>query len=425
MADWSPLAEDDPLPGDPLGVAQLICHLREEALAIADTTVQLTGLDSGLWKGDAATAFRQRQESLQPDLDLVGRRIYGTIQSLDAFGRAVQDAQSQGRRALADALDAEDKIKRAQLGLETMSRQEIAPGEPATSGPLARPAPGPVWGPNWQGQLDEAEAQIASARRLFADACEVYRTAEHRCEKQLEEVAHDDLTDRKKRGFLGSIGHAVTNIADHFTDLEKFSDLLGATAAVVGVASMVPGLQFLAPVGLVTSGLKTLVDINLAATGRQGWGEVGKDALGLALFGASRVATVAARGSVASKAAGELKTAKFAARMGKIGDMVKKVEDGGPLLTGRSAYRFITERSPKLLKVFGDDQFAGRLPSWRRSLYAMRHLDLGLPEAESLRIAPRAVKWAFAAQSIDVGGAVMGSHGLGNLMENREEGRPR
>lgn len=249
--NWAPLAEDDPLPGDPQGVAQLISLLRDEALALSDTATQLRGIDAGtIWHGDAATAFRQRQEHLQPDLELVGNRIYNTTQALDQLGRAMDAAQSEARRALSSARDAEERIARARLGIETMAGQVGTPEAPALSGPLARPDPGPVLGPNWQGQLDEAEAQMIAAQRLFADACEIYRDAEHRCDQMLAETVHDHLADPHHRGVFATVGHAFANIADHFTSVEGFSELMGASAAVCGVAGMVPGLQFLEPVAL-------------------------------------------------------------------------------------------------------------------------------------------------------------------------------
>ena len=409
MADWTPLTEEDPIPGDPDALVSLVIGLRNDMRELWTVVGELQGINAaGIWSGEAAEAFTRRREGVVPNLDRVANRLDRAAFALETFGQAVHESQFRALEARTKARAAQETITGVQRQIEETARQQ---GASIT--------------PDWSGAIATGEEAMAAARLLFDQACEVYTEAETRCDKILADAIHDDLTDPKKRSLLGSVAHAVGNIADHFTDLEKFSDLLGATAAVVGVASMVPGLQFLAPVGLVTSGLKTLVDINLAATGRQGWGEVGKDALGLALFGASRVATVAARGSVANKAVGELKAAKSLARIGKIDEIVKKVEDGGPLLTGKTAYRFITKRSPKLLETFGDDQFAGRFPSWRRSLYAMRHLDLKLPEAETLRIVPRAVKWAFVAHSIDLGGAVMGSRELGNIMDNSEEERPR
>jgi hypothetical protein len=428
VADWSPLAEDDPVSGDVLGLSQLILRLRAQAAVVRDTAQQLRLADTdGIWKGDAATPFLERRGQVLPELDLVAVRIETASIALERFRPALDDAQSRARLALARAQAAQAQITQAQVGIETAARQaadaqRAAEARAAEFPDLPPPPPEAFWGPNWHGQLTDAEAELAAARRLFADACQIYKAAERTCDETLGEAIHDDLADPKHRGVFGTVGHAFANIADHFTDLEKFSELLGATAAVCGVAALFPPLAFLEPVALAATGLKTLVDIDLAATDRKGWGEVGKDAVGLALFGASRYATVASRGSVANKAAQDLRGAKALARANRIKDIEKTTEEG-QALTGRAAYRFITKRSDKILAAFGKDQYAGALPSWRRTMVAMRHLDIELPEAEVLSISPTALKWAVVAESATVSRGVLDSQELGTFMDDEHEKR--
>ena len=253
-----------------------------------------------------------------------------------------------------------------------MAGQVGTPEGPALSGPLARPDPGPVWGPNWQGQLDEADAQMAAARRLFADP--------------------------HPRGVFGTIGHAFANIADHFTALKKFSELMGATAALCGVVGLFPPLAFLEPVALAATGLKTLSDVDLAATGRRGWGDVTKDGVGLALFGAGRIATVGARGSLAAKASEDLAEVRRAGELGHLDD-----------------------QSGKLLRELHEDDFTGKLPSWQRSMNAMRRPDIELPNSQQLTISLRAVKWAYGAKGAEFVGGVADEHEVAKLA--REAGQ--
>src|SRR5256885_10210545 len=159
MADWSPLAEGDPLPGDPFGLADLIGLLRDEALGIDETADQLRAIDAGAtWSGEAASAFTQQRQLLAPDLDLVASRIEAAIRALDAFGRSLDTAQAEGRRAVFQARDSEERITRARLGLEDMARQAAdpqlaAPRRAAQFPDLPPPAPEAYWGPNWPGEL--------------------------------------------------------------------------------------------------------------------------------------------------------------------------------------------------------------------------------------------------------------------------------
>jgi hypothetical protein len=76
---------------------------------------------------------------------------------------------------------------------------------------------------------------------------------------------------------------------------------------------------------------------------------------------------------------------------------------GGQQLTGRVAAEF-TKRSAKgLLQKFGEDEFVGKVPDWRCSLSAMRHLGFELPEAETLSVSGGgAIAWAMGTQSVRI-----------------------
>lgn len=76
---------------------------------------------------------------------------------------------------------------------------------------------------------------------------------------------------------------------------------------------------------------------------------------------------------------------------------------GGQQLTGRVAAQFTQRTAKGLLQKFGEDEFVGKVPDWRRSLYAMRHLGLELPEAETLSVSGGgAIAWAMGTQSVSI-----------------------
>jgi hypothetical protein len=190
---------------------------------------ELQGINAaGIWSGEAAEAFTRRRESVVPDLSSAADRLDRAAFALETFGQAVHESHFKAKEARAKALGAQETITGAQRQIEESAHQAT-----------------PSITPNWSGVMATGEESMVAARHLFDQACEVYTEAETRCNKLLADAIHDDLADPKKRGFLGSvaheIGHAVGNIADHFTSLEKFSELLGATAAVCGLAAMVPG----------------------------------------------------------------------------------------------------------------------------------------------------------------------------------------
>ena len=402
MADWTPLTEDDPIPGDPVALTALVAGLRNDVQDLWTAVAQLQSINaSGIWSGDAAEAFTRRREAVVPDLDRAAQRLDRAAFALETFGQAVNESQFRAHTAREQARTAQQGVTHARSQLEEVARQDAAARRAADTWAaqhpdLPAPLPPASFSPNWNGAVASGQQAMAASRLLFDQACEVYAEAENRCDKILGDAIHDELADPKKRGFLGSIGHAVGNIADHFTDLEKFSDLLGATAAICGVAAMVPGLQFLEPVALGATALKTALDVGIALHTGEGWDKVRQDAFGLGVFGIGRVATVAARGKVASQASADLNRVADARKMGTL-KQFRGVTAGGPVAGSRGS-RLVKNQSVKLLRRFGDDQFTGTLPSWRRSIHAMRNLDIKLPDQRYLDVSPSAVRWANRAR---------------------------
>ena len=163
---------------------------------------------------------------------------------------------------------------------------------------------------------------------------------------------------------------------------------------------MVPGLQFLEPVSLAATGLKTVIDVGLALKTGEGWDKVRQDAFAVGIFAAGRVATVAARGKVASTAATDLKRVRDARRVGDL-DHFRGLAASGERVTGARGARIIKNQSVRLLREFGEDEFSGGLPSWRRSIDGLRRLDLDLPEQKFLDLSRAAVRWANGARAAE------------------------
>jgi hypothetical protein len=82
-----------------------------------------------------------------------------------------------------------------------------------------------------------------------------------------------------------------------------------------------------------------------------------------------------------------------------------------------------------LLREFHADQFTGRLPSWQRSVNAMRHLDVELPEAQQLNVSLGAVWWARGAKALKFAAGVADEHEVATTAREASEGdrndRPR
>jgi hypothetical protein len=65
--DWTPLAEDDPLPGDPLGVSQLAGLLAADALELRSVIEGLNKVDTcEIWSGRRPVQHRQGRRRARP-----------------------------------------------------------------------------------------------------------------------------------------------------------------------------------------------------------------------------------------------------------------------------------------------------------------------------------------------------------------------
>ena len=68
-------------------------------------------------------------------------------------------------------------------------------------------------------------------------------------------------------------------ISDHADVLAKISTVLKGVSAVLGVLSLVPGLQFLAPFAMAAGAIALGIDVAIKlATGKGSWASIGIDA---------------------------------------------------------------------------------------------------------------------------------------------------
>ncbi|HEY0397123.1 MAG TPA: hypothetical protein VGF00_01965, partial [Acidimicrobiia bacterium] len=315
--DWAPLAEDDRLPGDPLGVSQLAGLLAADALELRSVIEGLNKVDTcEIWSGENADRFSNAKGNVVPDLQMVATRMEDAAKALTHFVPGMANSQALARTALYRIRGAMDTLARANAGLDEAAQQrkaakaaeEAARDHPEGS-PNPAPAPSPAWGPNWAAVRDEAWQEYDAAQRLFDGACRDYAQAAKTCAHGLGEAANDDLKNHHGGGFLGlghvaeGLGHAVSVgthavaggldatmswVGDHFPTLDQFSEVLGVAAAVASLT----GCE---PLALALAGAKTAIDVGLAMAGEKDWSAVRDDAIGFALFGAGRILTGAAR----------------------------------------------------------------------------------------------------------------------------------
>jgi hypothetical protein len=187
MADWTPLAEGDPLPGDPNGLGSLVTLLANDARELSGVLGDLKKVDAEeVWTGENADRFTAARDKVAPQLDRVADTMRNASEALRRCLPGMGNSQGLARTALTRARDATGNLTKANAGLDEAARVATGPNVPVT--------PGAVWTPNWTGVRDEAQDELDDARRLFDKARLEYDEAIERCVKELKQI----LTDIEK-----------------------------------------------------------------------------------------------------------------------------------------------------------------------------------------------------------------------------------
>lgn len=197
----------------------------------------------------------------------------------------------------------------AALGMRAVQRQVELNAREADRWNAANPdlpsrQPAPVLSADYSGLHAAAQDQLAAARRLLRDACDVRDTAAQRAAARVDDAAHDDLENT----VLSWAGRGARHVGGWVTELPGFDEVTtraGTVATVAGLAALalawVPVIGQALAVIAVGAGVIALAG-NLAklAAGTGSWRSVALDALSLATMGVGRAAAVAARGSRAA-----------------------------------------------------------------------------------------------------------------------------
>ena len=240
--DWRPLAETDPVPGDPERVRELAARYAraasfagEQASAVRRVEQAAHGDGAARWDGVAAEAFRARVGELPRDLDQVAARHQRVAMALLDFAPALESAQRGARLALTRARDAQ-------------VRAGVSPSSPVTSLPVLLPSV--------QSAAERAMCtEVAQARRLLAAAVEQHVRAADQCTRALRAAGDDRLRNP----------HGWRRV------LRAVSALAGRVSTWLGVAAVllcpVPGLgEVLGAVALTAGGVALLADLARPAT---------------------------------------------------------------------------------------------------------------------------------------------------------------
>ncbi len=317
--DWHPLAGGDPVPGDPIAVAEQARHHRDVAREIRDQAASLRRLGRASWDSDAGRVFATKTEEAASKLEQVVERYEVVGSQLTKWATPLEDAQQRSVALLEEA-------KQAQQRADALATSGAAwPALPAVG---ATP------------EQERAAAQAADAERArirdHQQALDDVAAAKHKLQGVVEErdsharsaaqaiktaAEHDGLKDGRFQRFKSWV-------KDHAKGLRTAANILGWVATGLAVAALfISGAGILLLLGAVLASQLALHSA-LASSGEGDWLDVGLDIVGLALLvvggsamlragkGAAGRATTTGARTASRAAAAERRAANAATKRG-------------------------------------------------------------------------------------------------------------
>ncbi|UIX32342.1 hypothetical protein [Streptomyces sp. GQFP] len=288
--DWHPVAEGDPIPGDPDQMASLGRKLRKTADELERQIKNIKAVtEVDAWDSKAGKEFRERAKGNVKKLEAAFKR-YDTAADVigvevTEVGGGYQDklharpknyasdlnrAQEIADAALKDARDADERKGAAQKSLDGFTSKK---SEKDDSGGGDRKKA--------EAQRDAANDEIESAREKINEAKRVRDDAAERARESIEAVVdHDSLKD----GFWETLVQTVADVTEFISTWAGILSLAVGWIPVIGQA-LAGALGAIAMIATLLNTLATLVQV---FQGNAEWSDLATAALGFMMMGVGK-----------------------------------------------------------------------------------------------------------------------------------------
>ncbi|MFE9763208.1 putative T7SS-secreted protein [Streptomyces sp. NPDC005808] len=225
-ADWAPLAEADPVPGDPEGIRDEVEHMKKmaEKLRTQAAAMKAIGDSDGL-KGKYADTLSEKAGGLSKRLDLAEDRYREVKGHLKGWADDMETAQKKADRALEDAKDAQRVLD---------SHKPENQGKTGSAEDGSDPADDPA--------VKRAKEDLETARGKLNTAVSFYdERADHYAGK-IRSSIDDDMEDSwwndlkawvGDADWLGTLAEVLSNITTLLTFAAIFFPALGVLAGIL------------------------------------------------------------------------------------------------------------------------------------------------------------------------------------------------
>lgn len=378
--DWAPLAERDPLSGDPDVLSRGAEHYGQIAWTIEATVAKLRALAADTTMVSAAvSAIRAQMGEVADDIAKAQQRYTGVAAALRAYAPELENAQWSTGRARTKAHEAEDLFSRAATRVQAAQAALVPPAvdSPELRSALALQADG--------------EQLMAEARRLFDDAVQDHEDAGARAERWVNEgKSGDGLGDSRWDDFKGAA-------IDFLKVVSKAADVVAMGAGFLALVTVwcPPLSAFFGSVATYATVLSLVSKLLLQSLGEDMWTDIalsvaslGALALGRVAIGAFRTSVAGAQGAAraaAGSAAATSPATRAAAGLPSHADSAAAIRAmmNSPAVTSRRAATEAAQRSLKEGFAPSRDEIVRSLralpgETWD-SLRAARNLDVQHP----------------------------------------------
>ncbi|WAL97179.1 hypothetical protein [Streptomyces sp. Je 1-369] len=297
--DWQPLADQDPIPGDPDRLEQLGRKLRKTADELERQVRHLKAASEVTsWDSDAGKEFREKAKKCRGRLEAAHKR-YKTV--ADAVGdRIVDHGADYESNASAPPGSYATELHRAQRIAE-IARQEAQEAEADKS--AAKKSLDGLSGKSDKGDgakgddkerkeklEDRAEAagkSLEAARDKLKKAQSIRDDAARKARDAIDDVISDDAL---KDGFWDDFSQVVDVVANWTENISKWA---GIAALAVGWIPIVgQGLAgFLGAVSMVATIINIACTAIQVGMGDESWTALATAAVGLLMMGAGKAMT--------------------------------------------------------------------------------------------------------------------------------------
>lgn len=274
--DWSPLADEDPVPGDGEEIRRESTRLGKLATTISEQVqrLQAIGRDTEALKGEYAGTLRDKADELAGRLGKTQHRYSHVSGYLGHWADDLEESQKQADSALTDAKEAQQRVDAHQPPHGQDKKPESKMTDAERTAETTR-----------QHALSRAEDDLGAARRKL-DKAVSHRDerAGHWAGKIRRAISKDGLHDKGWDKFKDWV-------SDHSRLLNDLANVLCwiATACAI-VALFIPGLNILAMIALGATIGALLLHTTTALAGQGSWIDVGLDVFALATMGLGRLA---------------------------------------------------------------------------------------------------------------------------------------